>query len=438
MNASRATPTAPPQEWTNWSRNQRVRPRAQLYPDSLDALRTALLEAPGRVRLVGAGHSFTALVPTEDTLISLDRMPPLAEIDSQAHTAWVGAGRRLRDLSETLHKAGLAFENLGDIDRQSLAGAASTATHGTGRTLPCLSAQITGVELLTAGGERLRATLEDDPDRLHAAQVSLGALGVITQARLALCPSYRLRRRVWFAPLREVLDSAEQRWAEHRNYEFFYIPFARACMCISHDLSDAEPNARAEVDDDKSVMLLKRVRDLARFSRRLRQGLLRTAMRVIPGEDTVGVSWQLLASDRNVPFNEMEYHLPADSALPVLEQVISYIENHRGDAFFPIEIRQTRADAAWLSPFQGGNRISIAVHSYVGEPFDYFFSALEPMFRRAGGRPHWGKLHSLAFAELAALYPDFERFTALRRELDPRGLFLNRHTARLWGEPFDG
>ncbi|PAU81830.1 oxidoreductase [Halovibrio salipaludis] len=424
-------------EWRNWSGHQGADPDAFAQPETLEALRDGVVNAR-RLRVVGAGHSFTPLVPTGGTLINLDRMGGVRSVDPESQSAWVGAGSRLRDLSPAFHEQGLAFPNLGDIDVQSLAGAIGTATHGTGRELPCLSAAITGVRLLTAGGEDLEWTRERDPERLQAAQVSLGALGVIHELRVALRPNYRLHRRTWAERLDSIIADAAARWERHRNFEFFYIPFSGWGMCIAHDETTAAPTERAPSTDDEDLMKAKRLRDLTRWCTPLRRAILSRVVRGVTPEDVVGDSWRLLASERNVRFNEMEYHLPPENAVDALREVIDVVERERRDVFFPIEVRQTAGDDAWLSPFNGGRRISIAVHTHARDEDDWLFRRVEPIFRRAGGRPHWGKLHSLGAPELAELYPEFERFLALRRELDPTNKLVNAHTARLWGEPHHG
>lgn len=432
-----AAPDAAPSQWRNWSGHHSARPNAHEQPETVEALRETIVNAH-RLRVVGAGHSFTPLVPSDGTLISQDRMGGVRSVDPASQTAWVGAGSRLRDLSPAFAAQGLAFPNLGDIDAQSIAGAVATATHGTGRELPCLSAAITGVRLVTAAGEGLEWTLEAEPERLRAAQVSLGALGVIHELRVALRPTFRLHRRTWAEPLETLLSNAPARWAQHRNFEFFYIPFSGWGMGIAHDEVTAEPTERAPSTDDDDVMKLKHLRDWIGWSSPLRRAILSRVVRGVKTEDATGDSWRLLASERNVRFNEMEYHLPPENALDVLREVIAVIERERPDVFFPIEVRRTAGDHAWLSPFHDGGRVSIAVHSHAPDDHQWFFTHIEPIFRRAGGRPHWGKLHSLGAAELIDLYPAFDRFRQLRRELDPTNKLVNEHTAHLWEESHHG
>lgn len=435
--ASGKLPDLPPPgdgEWINWGRNQTATPVRMVQPQTVDALRALLEGSDDKVRIVGAGHSFTELVPTSGTILNLDKMGGVLSTDTEQQTAWVRAGARLKDLSPELEASGLAFKNLGDINVQSLAGATSTATHGTGKKLQCLSAEIRAARLMTADGTLMTISPEENSAYLPAAQVSLGALGVIVDAQVSLTTPYRLHRKTWTEPIDEIISKAEERWETLRNFEFFYIPYSDHGICISHEETEAEITPRPDSEDDMAVMGLKQVRDFTKHIPSIRRSMIRDAIRKAPEENVVGDSWRLLANERNVPFKEMEYHLPPDNALGVLKEIIDIIETKHPDVFFPIEVRQTAGDTAWLSPFQGGPRISLAVHAYFEDGHDWFFDDIEPVFLRAGGRPHWGKLHSLGARELSELYPDFQRFQTLRRELDPHGKFMTPYMAKLWGE----
>ncbi len=402
-------------------------------PHDTDELAALVTGGAGPVRMVGAGHSFTPLCATDGTLVQLDAMGLVHSVDRQKKRAWVNAGARLRDLSPELERHGLAFRNLGDINVQSLAGAVSTATHGTGAELPCLSAEITALKLMMADGRLLTVSREQEPDVFNAARVSLGVLGVLVEAEVQLVDAYRLHRTTWAEPLETLVREANGRWQARRNYEFFYVPFSGYGISISHEETDAEPTPRPEQDDDEAVLGLKRARDYSGSDMDGRRGFLGAAFENFEGEDVVGNSWELLASQRNVRFNEMEYHLPVDDALPVFEEVVRQIEKTRPDVFFPIEVRRTGGDDIWLSPFNDGGRVSIAVHAYHEDECDFFFSEIEPLFREAGGRPHWGKLHGLKYSQFSGLYPEFEMFCSIRNRLDPEGRFLSSYLAGLFG-----
>lgn len=428
------TKTQKSENWSNWSGNQTSQNSSFLQPRSEEELRDMLRENPAPIRIVGSGHSFTPIVTTQGSIINLDHMDGLVAVDATNNSVTVRAGARLKDLSPLLDQQGLAFKNLGDINEQSFAGATATATHGTGESLGCLSSEITAVKIMTAEGNIVEGSLSTNPDLVKAAQVSMGALGILLEATLTVRPSFRLHRRTWVEPIEAILDAAKERWAAHRNYEFFYIPFSGYGVNIAHDLSDAPETPRAANEDEEALAAIRFVRNKFKWSRFLRRHLLKIGLNRATPENVIGQSWQLLASTRNTRFNEMEYHLPVATALDAFNEVKVYIERNRPDVFFPIEMRKTAADEAWLSPFQAAPRISIAVHAAAEDEYEWFYKGVEPIFRAAGGRPHWGKLHSLGHDDLAELYPDFSKFTALRKRMDPEGLFLTPAIAKYWGE----
>ena len=420
--------------WTNWSGNQSSTTAQYVQPRSLEQLQHIILSGDGPLRVVGSGHSFTPIVSTPGTIINLDHMGGVVNADADSKLATIRAGGRLKDLSPELENYGLAFRNLGDINVQSFAGAAATGTHGTGETLGCLSSEITSVRLMAANGEILEGSNTDNPDLLKAAQVSVGALGVLLEATVNVCPSYNLHRRTWVEPIESILEAIVDRWKSHRNYEIFYIPFSGYGINIQHDLTKEEETERAPSEDEDGLAIIRSIRNKAKWSKFLRKKLLSAGLKRVKPESVIGPSWKLLASPRETRFNEMEYHLPEETALDAFREVIAYIETHRPDIFFPVEVRKTAGDDAWLSPFQGGSRISIAVHAAAEDDHSWFYDGVEPIFRAAGGRPHWGKLHSLGYEDFDALYPDFTKFTDLRKQLDPDGRFMTPSLARLWGE----
>ncbi|WP_120636075.1 D-arabinono-1,4-lactone oxidase [Ruegeria sp. EL01] len=412
--------------WTNWAGNQTASIKLT-RPATLTALQSTVSESQN-LRVVGAGHSFTPIVAGADRILDLSelQMPTVGSVEDGQ--VWVNANARLRDLSLALAQHGFAFRNLGDINAQSLAGAASTATHGTGQELPSIAAELTAAKLVGAGGDVL--TTADIP--LDMAQVTLGLLGVLTEACIKVVPKYNLRRQVRLAGLQDSLDMMHQNWDENRNFEFFYIPFTGATVEIRHALSDA-PETKAPRDLDMiAIKVLKLARNAGRLSPRLRAMFLKLLILAQSEEDYVGESWRVLCSDRHVRFKEMEYHLPPDVASDVLVEVFRRLERDHKDIYFPVEVRQTAGDTACLSPFQGGRRISVAIHTDAHEDHSRYFDALEPLFVEAGGRPHWGKMHSLTYSDLSRLYPDFDRFCAVREQLDPTGKFLTPALSRLF------
>ena len=431
-------PEAPAGEesWMNWSGVERATPNAISLPTSEEELSQLIAGTNGRVRPFGSGHSFTGLVPSEGVMVDVSRLAGLQSIDAETGHATFGAGTRLFQMATELAGAGLALPNLPDIDVQTLAGSFSTGTHGTGETLTALHDHIEAFRMVTANGDILDVTRETNPHLFAAGRVSLGALGVMTQYTLRAVPMFNLRRKVWVEKIDTIIEQAEGLAAQHRNFEFYYFPHTGLAAGISHDLHEGPISGKGESEDDSTLEDLKGLRDSMGWSPWLRRKIIGAALPRGVVEDVSDSSYKLLATTRPIKFNEMEYHLPRANGLKGLREVIAKLEK-RKDVFFPMEVRFIAPDDAWLSPFNDGPRVSIAIHAAVDEPYDYFFSDIEPIHRANGGRPHWGKHHSLGRDELAALYPKFGDFMALRREMDPSGKFLNPHLARLFGEPFD-
>jgi FAD/FMN-containing dehydrogenase len=273
-------------------------------------------------------------------------------------------------------------------------------------------------------------TTDDIP--LEMVQVSLGMLGVLTEAQIKVVPKYNLRRQVQLASVEESLTTMHQKWAENRNFEFFYIPFTGKTVELRHAITDAAESKAPRDLDMIAVKVLKLARSAGRISEGLRRAMLKVLTMAQSDEDYVGESWRVLCSDRHIRFKEMEYHLPPNVAGDVLQEVLTRLHRDHKDIYFPIEVRQTAGDTACLSPFQGGPRISIAIHTDAAEDHKRYFEAIEPLFVEAGGRPHWGKMHNLTYKDLSVMYPDFDQFCALREQFDPQGKFLTPSLARLF------
>lgn len=417
--------------WRNWSGIQNAYPAARLAPKDEGELALALKTAQGPIRPVGSGHSFTALAPTTGTLISLDAMAGIVGWEGDA--AIVRTGTRLGALGPMLAENGRALPNLPDINKQSLGGALGTATHGTGAKIPALHGDVTGLRLVTPSGQVIDADATNNPEIFQAARVSLGSLGVISQVRIKTSANRRLRRRVWLEPFEEALANAEARWAQHRNFEFYAVPFTGLAANISHDETDDPALPRGPDQDTEFLEALKGLRNLLGFATPVRKAAAKALLSTAKPETAVDEGWKLLSTERPVRFNEMEFHLPVENQLKALEEVVRTIEKERPDVFFPIETRRIAADDAWLSPFEGGPRGSVAVHAYYRDDFSFLYSLVEPIFRRYEGRPHWGKLHTLRGQQLAALYPRWKDFLDVRQELDPEGRMLNPYLRGLFG-----
>lgn len=414
--------------WRNWSGIQHAYPANRWAPASLDELSDKIASAAGPIRAVGAGHSFMPLVPTEGTLLTLDAMSGLVSHDAAVHTAVIKAGTRLADLGSLLAQIGQEMPNLPDINKQSLAGALATGTHGTGRAFKAMHGEVRSMQLVTAQGEVIECDAAQRSEVFNAARVNLGVFGIVTQVELKNRPLKRVLKRTYIASLDEAVALWPQLTSKHRNVEFYAVPFTGLAAIITVDETDLPVRPRGTDQDADTLLDLKRLRDLFGFSSSLRRRMAQAAMKDLPPEEAVDDGWKLLSNERPVRFNEMEYHFPLESQMAVLKEVVAVIEEHRPDVFFPIEVRVIDADDAWLSPFsrgEGNKSGSIAVHAYYQDDYQFLFELVEPIFRRHGGRPHWGKLNSLKNADFASMYPKWREALEVREMLDPQGRFLN-------------
>lgn len=419
--------------WRNWSGSQQSLPAARVAPASVAELQELIAGANGVVRAVGAGHSFMPLVPTDDTIVSLSRLSGVVNHDPRTLQATLWAGSRLGDIGEPLEELGQALVNMPDIDEQALAGCLATATHGTGVDIGCMSTFIEGLQLVDARGQLVDCDAQRNSQLFDAARVSLGALGIITQVRLQNVAPYRLRRETVWRDFDEILDIADSEADKHRNFEFYYIPFSGMGFTDSHDISTEPVSSTEKIDGNEGVRDLQLARDWLEWSPRLRELVLGSYMKTLGDEITVENSWKNYTSERNVRFNEMEYHLPRENGLQALREVRTALETQHPEVFFPIEVRYVKADDIWLSPFYQRDCCSIAVHRYFEEDFKPYFRTIEPIFRKYNGRPHWGKLNTLTQQDFRKLYPRWDDFAAVRREMDPQGRFLNPYLASLFG-----
>lgn len=411
--------------WSNWSGSAHSYPEKRAAPASEDELLSILTKAPAPVRPVGSGHSFTALVPTDGTLLTLDGMAGLVGHDAATHQATVRGGTRLADLGPALAAIGQEMINLPDINKQSIAGAIGTGTHGTGRGIQAVHGSVIAMRIATPTGEIIDCDRTNRPEVFDAARVGLGAFGVVTQVTLQNQPLTRVRKRVEVRPTEDIFDEWPALREKHRNVEFYVLPFTGHSVTITHDVTDKPVKPRGPDGDVETLMGLKQLRDWFEFAPSLRRKLAGEELAKIPPEEVVDEGWKLLSNERPVRFNETEYHLPIEAQIPALREILAAIEEHRSDVFFPIEVRVIAPDDAWLSPFYERESGSIAVHAYYREDHDFFFSIVEPIFRRHGGRPHWGKLHSLKARDLAQLYPRWKEAGEVRAALDPEGRMLN-------------
>ncbi|WP_180073308.1 MULTISPECIES: D-arabinono-1,4-lactone oxidase [unclassified Acinetobacter] len=418
--------------WENWSGAQKSIPKSFTQPKNLEQLMEVVQSQP-KIRMVGAGHSFSPLAKTTDTLVSLDHLKGILDIDAERCQSTVQAGTRLFDLGEKLASFDQALINQGDIDRQSLAGAIATGTHGTGLELPCLSALVKGFELLTAQGELLQCSAEQNSEIFQAGRVSLGSLGVLTHVQLQNRPMYKLKEQTRLCPLNDVMQNMQQWQYEHRHIEFW--AFSHADQVILKTLDETEDNLQPRkeqcLDDD---VLLKFCAELTRFFPPLNPWLQKLLGVFVKPSMNVDWSSRIFPSARNTKFNEMEYQIPLQHGMNCLEEILHTLRRHKVPMFFPIEYRLVRGDDIWLSPFYQQDSVSISIHQFYKQDYQAIFKWVEPILLKYGGRPHWGKIHSLQAAQLRTLYPKWDEFMQIRQELDPTQKWINPYLQKLFFE----
>ncbi len=388
-------------EWVNWSGALSARPRQWLEPASEEAITELLSATTEAVRTVGSSHSCVSLCSTDETLLSLRRLQGIHHIDREARRAEVWAGSELHRLGKPLREHGLALSNMGDIDRQSVAGAFSTGTHGTGPSLGVLATQITSLRLIRADGSTM--DLDESSPELAGAAVSLGSLGVLTRITLQLEPAYRLHERMWKSDFEHCLEQLDERIARHRHFEFFYFPGSDRCAMKSLDRTEDGPDPTMPYDAER-----------------------------FEGE-RIDWSDRIFPSERNRRFNEIEFALPAAAGPECVRELRHLMRQRFPEITWPLEYRTVGADRLWLSPATERDTVTIAAHQGAELPHEAFFAEAEAVFRSHDGRPHWGKWHRHRADRLSGLYPKWREFLALREQLDPDGRFLNSHLRGLFG-----
>jgi FAD-linked oxidoreductase len=437
-------------EWRNWAGDQRCRPAAIERPASIAEIAAALERAATRgerVRVVGSGHSFSDIALTDGRLLALDRMARVLDVDRDSGLVRVQAGITIRELNARLAERGLALENLGDIDVQSIAGAISTATHGTGAQLGNIPSQVVGLTLVLADGSTLECG-ERDGDLFRAARVGLGALGVLAEVTLRCVPAFRLDGVDRPAPLQETFERFTELSDANDHFEFYVFPHAATALTRTNNRTDApaRPRGRAAAYANDILLTNHAFELCCRLGRRLPAQIPRVnrlVTRLAGATHRVDRSDRIFASPRLVRFTEMEYALGRERTVEAVRRVLELVERGGpggGPRFavpFPIEVRTVAADDALLSTAAGRDSGFVAVHMYRGMAFEPYFRAVEAIMGELGGRPHWGKRHFQTAATLRGRYPDWDRFQAVRRRLDPAGRFANDYVERVLG-PLEG
>ena len=426
--------------WANWAGNQQCAPTAVEHPASEEELAQVVKRAAAAgetVKAVGAGHSFTDIACTDGVQVQLDRYGAILEADRVSGRVTVEAGITLGKLNDLLWDMGLALPNLGDIAYQSVAGAVSTSTHGTGLRLGGLATQIAGLRVVTGDGSVLSCSAAEDPDLFSAARVGLGAIGMLSTVTLQTVPAFNLQAVEEPMRMDSVLRDIDRHVEDNDHFEFYWVPHTGWALTKRNNRTDEPVGGRGRVREFIDRTMLENVAfgAVCRVGR-WRPSLIPRLSKALPSTgrtEYVNRSYRVFTSPRLVHFYEMEYSIPRVAVVDALKQLMAWVDRSGLRLSFPVEVRVTAADDIWLSTANGEERCYIAVHVYQGMPYEQYFRGVESIMQGLQGRPHWGKMHYRTAESLAPCYPDWDRFQAVRKRTDPEGRFANAYLDRVLG-----
>lgn len=425
----------------NWAGNVQWNPSVIAMPTSEKEIQQIVLKATQqnqKIRVIGSGHSFTSLCSTKDVLLSLDNYQGIISVNKQKNQATAKAGTKLSLLGELLFNEGLAMENLGDINVQSIAGAISTGTHGTGTRFKSISNQVIGLKFINGKGEIIECSSTKNHELFKAAQVSLGCLGIITEVTLQCIPAYKLKLQNKKEKLSDVLATLEERNTKNRNFEFYWIPYTNTAWTkTSNIVEDSEPdkvnffNYWTEYVVENYVFKL--MCEYAKFFPSQNKTVANITAASINNVKKVYHSHKVYATQRMVKFHEMEYNIPTEAYNDVFKDVQKLVNSKKFNIHFPIENRWVKGDDVYMSPAYGRDSAYIACHVYNKKESHTYFNALEEVFRAYDGRPHWGKMNTFNPEDITKMYPKFNTFMIFRKEHDPENIFVNPYVQKLLG-----
>jgi L-gulonolactone oxidase len=436
------TASVTPASWRNWAGNQTAVAAAVARPENPEEIAEIVRDAraDGRtVKPVGSGHSFNTAAATTGTRLDLSSLSGVRSAEATSRLVRVAGGTPLRVLNIELARHRLAMPNLGDVDDQTITGALATGTHGTGRSHGCLSTFVTELQVVTGTGDVVRCSRESDPDLFSAALVGLGAVGVVTEVTLQVTDAFVLRAQERPTRLADVLAALDEHIEGNDHFEFYWMPYTDKTLTKANNRVSADDRPRSRLaawfnDDLVENTALGAVVRLARAVPAWTPTLLRTMARAIAARDYTERSDLVFTSPRRVRFVEMEYGLPR-AALPEAFAALRKIIDSLPDRIsFPVEVRFTAGDDIWLSHGHGRDNAYIAIHQFVGMPYERYFRAFEEVCAGLGGRPHWGKMHYRTAGDLRPAYARFDDFLAVRDRVDPDRVFANDYTRQVLGD----
>jgi FAD-linked oxidoreductase len=434
--------------WRNWAGLESAEPRREVSPASAHEVVAAVRAASTAretVKMVGTGHSFTAIAAPGDVMLRPDRLTGVLSVDREAMTVTAYAGTPLKLLNSELERLGLSLHNMGDIAEQTLAGAVSTGTHGTGGVAAGLAAQLTGFELVTGTGEVLAASAAENRDVFELGRVGLGALGILTTVTFAVEPSFLLEAHETPMSWDEALGSFDAMVDQSHHCDMYWFPHTDRMLTkrntrLAEDVSQARPVGRLRgwLDDELlSNTVFGALTAVTNRAPRAIPRMNRFAAGALSERTYSDVAHRVFTSPRRVVFREMEYAVPRAAGLEALREARRVVDASEWRISFPVEIRVAPADDVALSTAYDRDSFYLAFHTHHRSDWAThaaYLRAMEEIMRAHDGRPHWGKLHTLTAADLEPAYPRFGEFVALRDRLDPDRLFANDYLRRVLGD----
>ena len=429
------------EKWMNWSRNIVATPEYFHYPESISEIQQIVDSCRIRgktLRVVGAGHSFSPVAKPDDEALSLDRMQGLLSIDRTASEATFWAGTYLYKAAPLLASVGMALENMGDIQEQTIAGAISTGTHGTGKAFGSLSSQVVAWTWIDGTGT-VRHHRRDDDDLSKAISLSLGMLGVLIKVTIRTVPLYSLAVTNERRDFQDAMTEWDLNISKHRHLEWFYFPGVDTVQVKKMDQVSLVKKSFSSksIDLFKNGMIetvgFKAISELVRLRPRFSRIMTKFAATNIPTGVSEGYYHEIFPSPRLVKFTECEYAIPLESFEACMQEMHEFLKAHPFYVHFPIECRVTAGEDAFLSPTQGKESAFLAFHMYKGMDNRPYFKWVQSIMKKYGGRPHFGKMNNLNAKEMESLYPNLDRFNEIRQENDPENVFYTRYFRNLIG-----
>ncbi len=427
--------------WRNWGGNVAARPAREVTPASVEELSEAVRRAAEdglKVKAVGTGHSFTSIAATDGVLIRPQLLTGIRNIDRDAMTVTVEAGTPLKRLNVALAREGLSLTNMGDIMEQTVSGATSTGTHGTGRESASIAAQIRALELVTADGSVLACSEKENPEVFAAARIGLGALGIVTAITFAVEPVFLLTAREEPMPFDRVVAEFDELWAENEHFEFYWFPHTDSTNTKRNNRSAGPERPVGQLagwfeDEFLSNGVFQAAQWVGRAAPATIPAIAQISSKALSARTYTDIPYKVFTSPRRVRFVEMEYAVPRAGVTEALRELKTMVDRSGLRVSFPVEVRTAPADDITLSTASDRDSAYIAVHMVKGTPYRAYFTAAEQILTAYEGRPHWGKVHTRDAEYFARVYPRFGEFTALRDRLDPERRFQNDYLRRVLG-----